>query len=294
MSSSDASARFDAAQTSSAGADAALEARDAALDAASGLAQGRDCKRGVAYNHELAADAPVFGKTIGWWYDWSPVPDSSVVGALQAANVELVPMVWSAPPTRTLDAQQLIDTIPKGTRYLLAFNEPNFGHQASLTPEQAAAAWPQLEQVARARNLLLVSPAVNYCGGDCNQTDPFAWLDAFFAACSQCQIDYVAFHWYACSLDALKSIVGKYESRYGKPVWLTEFACLDDPGDHSAAGQLAYMKQAVPFLESDPKVFRYAWFIGRSSQPAANDLFAAPGALTALGSAYATLPGACH
>jgi hypothetical protein len=46
-------------------------------------------------------------------------------------------------------------------------------------------------------------------------------------------------------------------------------------------------------LESDPQVFRCAWFMGRSSEPAAIDLFAAPGALTPLGSACAAYPGAC-
>lgn len=276
-----------------AAANDAAQATDASVNLDAGADEGRSCKRGLAYNHEFAADAPAFGDSIGWWYNWGSAPEPDANTALRAADVEYVPMVWTGPPRRDLDVQALIDAIPEGAKYLLGFNEPNFGAQASLTPEQAAAAWPALEQVAKARNLKLVSPAVNYCGGDCNQTDPFAWLDAFFAACTDCQVDYVAFHWYACSLDALQWVVGEYESKYGKPVWLTEFACLDDPGDHSAAGQLAYMNEAVPFLENDPMVFRYAWFIGRSSQPGAIDLFAGPGALTTLGAAYAGYAGFC-
>ena len=283
-----------AAQDAAVSGDASSDVSPDAGADAGGSAVGRECKRGVAYNDELAADAPAFGDTIGWWYDWSTVPAADVTSAFGAAEVEFVPMVWTGPPKRSIDAQALVDSIPAGARYLLAFNEPNFGVQASLTPQQAADAWPQLEQIAKARGLKLVSPAVNYCGGDCNQTDPFTWLDEFFAACVGCQVDYVAFHWYACSLDALKWVVDKYETRYGKPVWLTEFACLDDPGDHSAAGQLAYMQQAVPFLESDPMVFRYAWFIGRSSTPGAIDLFAGPGELTTLGSAYAKFAGDCR
>jgi Glycosyl hydrolase catalytic core len=286
--------------------DAALSASDAAVREASvpaphdasatamdAAAQHRRCKRGVGYNREQAADAKLFGSSLTWWYDWGTNPEASALVALEAAGVEFVPMIWSGPPRRDIDVEALIRTIPRSAAYLLGFNEPNFGAQANLTPEQAAAAWPKLEEIARARNLELVSPAPNYCGGNCNQTDPFAWLDAFFAACRGCKVDYVAFHWYACSIEALKSIVGKYESKYGKPVWITELACLDDPGDHSAAGQRAYMDKAVAFLESDPQVFRYAWFIGRSSQPAANDLFAPAAALTPLGSAYVAYPGTC-
>jgi hypothetical protein len=205
-----------------------------------------------------------------------------------------VPMIWTAPPTRALDPQAVLQKLPQSTRYLLGFNEPNFGSQAALTPEQAAAAWPALETIAKARGLALVAPAVNYCGGDCNETSPFAWLDAFFAACKGCQVDAVAFHWYACSLDALKWVVNEYATKYQKPLWLTEFACLDDPGDHSAAGQRAYMEQALGYLESESRVFRYAWFIGRSSTPAAIDLLANTGELTPLGEAYASFPGTCR
>ncbi|HEX6241815.1 MAG TPA: glycoside hydrolase family protein, partial [Polyangiales bacterium] len=284
----DAATQLDASSDASR-QDAAAPSKDAGADAARPA-----CKRGVSYNNEQAGDAKAFGSSMTWWYDWGATPNVGARAALEAAGVEFVPMVWSGPPRRNIDVQALIRDIPKSAKYLLGFNEPNFGAQANLTPEQAAAAWPQLEEIARARNLKLVSPAPNYCGGDCNRTDPFLWLDDFFAACKNCQVDYVAFHWYACSIEALKSITAKYETRYKRPVWLTEFACLDDPGDHSAAGQRAYMDKAVAFLESDPQVFRYAWFIGRSSQPGAIDLFAAPGARTPLGSAYAGYPGTCQ
>ncbi len=250
------------------------------------------CKRGVAYNREQAADAPAFQLGIGWWYDWSAVPEAGAAQALAAAGIEFVPMVFTAPPRADIDVDALIADIPAGAHYLLGFNEPNFGVQANLTPAQAAAAWPKLEAIAAARGLELVSPALNYCGGDCNETDPFVWLDAFFAACTGCKVDYVAFHWYACSRDALTYILGRFES-YGRPVWLTEFACLDSP-DKSVPAQQAYMKQAVPLLETDPKVFRYAWFIGRSFPGADPDnLFGAPGALTTLGEDYIGFDGRC-
>ena len=79
-----------------------------------------------------------------------------------------------------------------------------------------------------------MSPAPNYCGGNCNETNPFTWFDKFFAACPGCRVDHVAVHWYACSLSALQSHINNTK-KYGKPIWLTEWSCLDSPGD--AAGE---------------------------------------------------------
>jgi hypothetical protein len=250
------------------------------------------CKRGVAYNHENALDLPALSQGIGWWYNWGALPNADAEAAFRGGGIEYVPMIWTGPPNSTIDVAGLIANIPSEARFLLGFNEPNFGTQANLTPAQAAAAWPQLEQIADARGLQLVSPAVNYCGGNCNETDPFKWLDAFFAACQGCRVDYVAFHWYACTRDALTTMLARFEG-YGRPVWLTELACLDS-ADTSESAQETYMKQAVPVLEADPKVFRYAWFIGRSSPSSSSyDLFAALGELSPLGQTYVGLSGRC-
>ncbi|CAN0554626.1 unnamed protein product, partial [Ectocarpus sp. 8 AP-2014] len=55
------------------------------------------------------------------------------------------------------------DTSP----YLLGFNEPNYGEQANLTPQEAADLWPQVRQQADDLGMELVSPAVNFCYGNC-------------------------------------------------------------------------------------------------------------------------------
>jgi hypothetical protein len=260
--------------------------------AAPDAAPGTSCKRGVAYNREDAGDATALSPAIGWWYNWSPLPDADAYASLRDAGLEFVPMVWTGPPNAPIDTTALIADIPADARYLLGFNEPNFGEQANLTPAEAAAAWPQLEEIADARGLTLVSPALNYCGGNCNETDPFVWLDAFLAACDGCRIDQIAFHWYACTTDALDYILGRFEA-YGRPVWLTEFACLD-AADTSEPAQQQYMRDAVPILEADPQVFRYSWFIGRSSTAGTPyALLADPGQLSTLGETYVGLDGAC-
>ena len=251
-----------------------------------------NCKRGIAYGYASPADQAALVPGIGWWYNWSPTPDTAVETTYVAQGLDFVPMQWGG----AVNPGQLETAIPASAQYLLGFNEPNFIQQSNLSPQAAAALWPELEQVAKDRHLLLVSPAVNFCGpasacinGD---TSPFDWLDAFFAACTGCQIDFIAVHIYLQDGTGLKNVLAEYESRYSQPIWLTEFANLGS--DVTAADELAFMQEALPILEADPRIFRYAWFTGRSSSQPSLDLLAADsGVLTPLGQQYVGAAGAC-
>jgi hypothetical protein len=240
-------------------------------------------KRGIAfaapqYPQDFAGMPP----EITWWYDWGLTPNGVPPG-----GPEFVPMIWNASYTEA-DLQTKVSV---NAKYLLTFNEPNFGNQANLTPQQAAAAWPTLQSFAQGRGIPIVSPAVNYCGGNCNETDPFVWLTDFFAACSQCEVDFIAVHSYVCNtLYSLQPLLQRFESTYHKPLWLTEFSCMDGSLPATAANEAAYMKTAVAALEADPMVFRYAWFTSRYNANTAINLLAGPGQLTTLGQEYAGLP----
>ena len=234
------------------------------------------CKRGIASN-----TAPTAGLRpgVGWWYDWSNQ------GNPGSSGIEFVPMMWGS--------SSLGGSIPAAAKFLLTFNEPNFHAQSNLTAAQAASYWPQLQ--AKAAGLPIVGPGMNFCGPDsaCNGTSPYQYLKDFFAACPDCQVDYVAVHWYNCDLPSLKDYLepgGSLEGfeQFGKPVWLTEFSCDTSA---SKADQEAYMRAAVPYLEGNPHVFRYSWF-SASNIPNAQ-LLNSDGTLTALGQVYAGLPGAC-
>jgi len=243
-------------------------------------------KRGIAYGHNSDADLAALSAGIGWWYNWSPSPDATLTSGYASLGVEFVPMIWGG----TFDTTKLATQVPAGAQYLLTFNEPNFGAQSNLTPQQAAALWPQIQTFADQHDLKIVSPALNYCGGNCNETNPFTWLDAFFAACTNCRVDYVGAHWYACSKSALQGYLSEYETKYTQPIWLTEFSCLDGTTPTGAA-ESQYMSDALTLLEADPKVFRYSWFTGRdTSQPVVDLLGADAGALTPLGQSYVAFP----
>jgi hypothetical protein len=231
-------------------------ATDAGLDA--GPTDDRSAKRGVAYNFcdwsfsegvtdlDLLRTGTAPGSGVTWYYNWGVTPRPCVAGALgESPPVEFVPMAWGLSGdgaacaaggpcfTDARSRDQLRDQIPEGARYLLGFNEPNFAHQANLTPSVAAQAWTHLEYVADARGLGLVGPAVNFCdttpesnhGGSCTEEpaertftfdgytetfpaayryNAFEWAELFYDECSQagvaghdCRIDYQAGHVYS-------------------------------------------------------------------------------------------------
>jgi hypothetical protein len=252
-----------------------------------------------------ALSAPVPG--VSWFYGWSKAPSSQVGMSYVAAGVEWVPMIWGKPDELTDNNLASKIQVGPGTKYLLGYNEPNFTAQANLTPAQAAAGWPYLQKAADQLGLKTVAPALNFCGGGCNQTDPFVWLDQFLAACSSCRIDYVAFHSYACDSNwflntYMKQAVDKYYTRGNPPrkIWITELACADSApaGGWTTAQIQNYMNTVVPWLEREPAIFRYSWFGDTTGRPTgsyvtpSNALLAGAGQLTAVGTTYTTLPGA--
>ncbi|TKD12063.1 hypothetical protein E8A74_05470 [Polyangium fumosum] len=273
--------------TGGSGADASSGSGASASSGTGGAAPAA-CKRGVAYGYHSVADLTALSKGIGWWYNWATKPDNTDVADAHAGlGVEYVPMAWGEASLVGLSAE-----VPADARHLLGFNEPNFGSQANLTPTQAAALWPQIEDFAEQHDLVIVSPAVNFCGGTCNVADPFEWLDQFFAACQGCTVDAIAMHWYACDGSALTWYLQQFESKYTQKLWLTEFSCLDG-SDTSEPAQQAYMKAALAILEADPRVERYAWFTGRSDFTPSIDLLGADGELTPLGQTYVNAPASC-
>jgi len=252
-----------------------------------GFAQDKSAKRGIAYGYHSPDDMNAIKEGISWWYNWTYKPDQSLGGAYPIDGVVYVPMVWGG----SFNVDEVIANIPDDAEYLLGFNEPNFTGQANLTPAQAAALWPQIEEIASRKNLKIVGPALNYCGncvdipGTENDSDPIEWLDAFFGECPDCQVDYIAIHWYDYGLEWYISRFKKYN----KPIWVTELA-LWHHQNHTIAEQKKYMAQAVQLMEKDDTVFRYAWFTGRSGGPNINLFESESGELSPLGKYYLSLP----
>jgi hypothetical protein len=250
-----------------------------------GAPPATSCKRGVASTSPppalLAPTASQPG--VGWWYDFT------WQAASRPAHVEFVPMIWGDADLNAL--------VPVGSRFLLGFEEPDSAAHSNLTLEEAAQSWPGVEAIARHADAFLVAPSLSSCGADGDGTPcsdpavdgPYAWLERFQALCPRCRFDYVAVDSQACDVAALAALVDGGAADAGvaafqRPVWITKLAC---PASASVEDQRAYMEAAIPYLEANASVFRYAWF-DDASIPNAR-LEDDGGALTALGEAYATL-----
>ncbi|WP_291150169.1 glycosyl hydrolase [Flavobacterium sp. UBA7680] len=217
-------------------------------------------KRGIAYGNNSTADLLALKPGISWWYNWGSLPENDVNANYATLGVEYVPMIWGK--LSDADVQNFINKIKPGAKYLLAFNEPNFNDGARLSPQEAVDAWVNVEKVAAAKNLEIVSasPAFNDPNKSyANISSPTAWHDQFFLLCPNCKVDYIAFHTYdntAGSVIGVTSLLKKYN----RPVWVTEFA---NRVIQSAADKTAFMKQILNSFENDPDIYRYSWFTGR-------------------------------
>lgn len=258
------------------------------------FSQEKSYKRGVAYGYHSEKDMEEYSKYISWWYNWASQPDAAIRNNYRDYNVDFTPMAWNISGISGVKYWADRDS---SIKYILGFNEPNFLEQANIVPSKAAQAWPSLQKIAEDHGLKIVSPAVNYCGNCVSEngvtyTNPFKYLDDFFAACSDCQVDFIGLHWYGGG----SSIVNYIDDarKYNKPLWITEFAAWDSSVKNKQ-DQIKFLAGAVNYLEREPIVYRYSWFIGRTAAGTDTypyiDLYAKEsGMLTELGQLYMDIP----
>lgn len=253
-------------------------------------AQQRSEKRGLAFGHLQEGDLMALSKGLSWWYNWYVTPESGVIDCYEKYDMDFVPMLWNG-SSDTTKLRAFLKSHPN-VKYILGFNEPNFKTQANMTPVKVAANWKRIEDLADEFNLKIVGPAVNYCDqcvdipGTTQDSDPYVYLDAFFEACPDCRVDYIAVHNYMCYTSALSSYIEGFY-KYGKKIWLTEFACWDQPSI-TLNMQENLVLSAIEYLENDTNVFRYAWFTGGrdGAWPYLDILDSETGELTELGNLY--------
>ena len=224
-------------------------------------AMQRSTKRGVAFSFARLDDAMLLSPAICWFYNWGPdfrITDLDTWFRME--NVDFIPMAWNG----GYDADRIRTYVEThgNCKYLLAYNEPNLNDQARMTPAVAAQNWPLLKALATELGLKLVSPAMNY-GTLEGYHDPIKWLDEFFQLVPLSDVDAIAVHCYMSSVSALESYIDMF-SKYGKPIWLTEF-CAWDPVPANKEVQMNYMCEALNMLERKQEVERYSWFIPRTS-----------------------------
>lgn len=256
------------------------------------MGQSRSFKRGLSFNALSQEDLSVLSPGVSWLYNWSIQPPTTIRDNYENYNEEFVPMAWSGWYNKT--QLRVFLTAHPSVKYILAFNEPNFKNQANMTPSAAAAAWPELEAIADEFHLKIVSPAVNYSGDGVTENgvvynNPVTYLEDFFKACPTCRVDYIATHFYMPSADALKSSIEQFR-KFNKPIWLTEFCMDNGTGNNGTVDdQIRFMTESFAYLEKEPMIFRYSWFMARTGTSVINVLSPTSGVLNDLGQVFVNM-----
>lgn len=219
--------------------------------------QTKSFKRGLCFNALMVEDIEVLAPGVSWVYNWGHSTPGNA-DTFTEYGMEFIPMAWKSINKDV--ARAYLSAHPE-VKYILGFNEPNFHEQANLTPRQAAERWPDIEEIADEFGLIIVGPALNYSPNAPYQ-DPIKWYDEFFEACPDCRVDHIAVHLYMPGANIIKSSIESYK-KYGKPIWLTEF-CAEGK-TQTVKSQTKFLIETLDYLETDPDIFRYAWFKERGN-----------------------------
>ncbi|KAF8802432.1 hypothetical protein BYT27DRAFT_7112467 [Phlegmacium glaucopus] len=198
---------------------------------------------------------PYLKDHIGWWYDWSPDPSKpgKPIG---------VPMLWGGGTIDTQDKERLtafehLSTVPA---YVLGYEEPDCtsgSGSADMTVQDGVAKWESLIAPLKKKGSKLGSPSM------CKQADE-TWLSEFKDQIST-PWDFTAIHINKNSLDGVKRDIDHY-MKYGKPIWVTEFACVDDyQGFTPCTNQQAinnFINEIVPYMQGNSNIHAYAYSNG--------------------------------
>ncbi|MCL2061483.1 MAG: glycosyl hydrolase [Firmicutes bacterium] len=221
---------------------------------------------------------------VSWFYNWGGAPGydtasrNTVAAAAEQRGLMYMPMAWDAGSGFLTTIRSYITSrlgTPHEVEYILAYNEPNFRRQSNLTPQAAGNAWPQFVALAKEFNLKIVSPAMNFSGGEeaMGWNNPIAWLDAFFAHpnVNINDIHAISMHTYSWYPANLRYHVNLYK-KYGKPIWVTEFCGWEDRGSRPSSTTLQawYMGMGLTYLEQDNMVEKYAWYLPKGHEPQNN------------------------
>jgi len=181
-----------------------------------------------------------------WYYNWGTQGRST-------DDVEYVPMIWGA--------EHMGDVVPRGSRWLLGFNEPD--GQSLVSPERAAELWRELER--RYPGVKLAAPAPSHL-------DP-AWLVRFRNAYigkygAPPRLDALAFHGYFPTAEQLIALAEQYlawADAWGVPeVWCTEYAFLPGWSGDAWAWETA---EWLGWVARTPRLTRHSPFIGHLDIP---------------------------
>eukprot|EP00026_Physarum_polycephalum_P014692 Phypoly_transcript_15238.p1 GENE.Phypoly_transcript_15238~~Phypoly_transcript_15238.p1 ORF type:complete len:281 (-),score=43.53 Phypoly_transcript_15238:52-894(-) len=202
---------------------------------------------------------PFVAAHVGWWYDWTPVPTSSASGPAVP-----VPMLWGDGQTGPQDAQRLAQfkALNYTPAYILSYEEPDCSPpwSSGVPVDTGAQLWNELFVPLGQKGSLLGSPSM------CKQADESGWLQPFKQQIQNNCWDFTAIHINKNNMTGVNEDLNHYWNTYGLPIWVTEFACVDDHNGFNPCtdqGQInQYIMDIVDLFEGDSRVYAYAYSNG--------------------------------
>jgi hypothetical protein len=221
---------------------------------------------------------------VAWWYNWT-------TNSSGCATPQFAPMVWGhtgSEQTTAGIAGEVSGIVKAGYKTVLGFNEPDNTSQSNISVTAAISLWPSFNNPA----VRIGSP-----GTQGNSTG-LTWIQNFMSQVNadttgKLRVDFISSHWYgwnAGSCDAkaanLESWIKQIEAIPGnRPIWLTEWGCLNKSNPDAATVQ-AFFSGAIAMFARHPRIERYAWYPWTTN----NELVVDAGVLTSLGTVFAAEP----
>ncbi|CAD0015844.1 unnamed protein product [Aureobasidium pullulans] len=228
-------------------------------------------KRGLAYNQaNLTMPFSLDGQNsqVSWAYDWYYAPCSTpgVNNCNFNPALEFVPLLYNNDPnllSKWPAAAQI--AIDNGSTALMSFNEPDFciAGSACMSVSTAVSYHKQYMQPF-AGKALIGAPAITNAGGTDQNPMGLKYLQYFLGNCTGCTIDFINLHWYSnkyagasyfeSHVNAARAVAG------GRPIWITEIG-LDNEFSYTDAELQAFLQKIMPWMDQQPDVARYAYFM---------------------------------
>ncbi|OQD68604.1 hypothetical protein PENDEC_c033G05592 [Penicillium decumbens] len=232
-------------------------------------------KRGAAYNDPNSVSPLANTGALSWAYNWDMHLSDSL-----PSGVEFIPMLWGSKDFGGW-VTAIETALSSGSNYIMGFNEPDNPGQANMSPSDAASFYNQYI-TPYSGQAKLISPAVT---SSSNDGQGLSWFTEFMGGCSSCGITGLAVHWYGDTADDFQSFVQKAMNtaqQYGlSEIWITEFALnADVNGVGDPATTAEFLNSVLPWLDSQPMVSRYSYFM------CAENYLLSGSALNAAGQAY--------
>ncbi|TYJ55949.1 hypothetical protein B9479_003334 [Cryptococcus floricola] len=195
---------------------------------------------------------------IGWWYDWSANPSGD------SGSAVAIPCIWGSGSADSTDASRLsvFSAITSTPSYIIGFEEPDCDAGSGSSGFDVAtgiALWDSLVAPHGDAGSVLVGPSM------CKQAAESGWLSPFLSAVTR-KPDVMNIHVNKNSAAGINTDIDHYWNTYGLPIWVTEFACVDDSSSFIPCTDQSeintFIQTAVDIFENDYRIAGYAYSNG--------------------------------